>query len=157
MRQNANRAAVKCDSVRWVLGLLMGLAAPMDLAPAATPATPVADADLLAAVRPFPRGALVPGETTPRNRRLLDAYFDSVRAWSDVLADRFQAVPGHPSWGYYGLGGHVEDEVRPITYAVLVNGFLSESGPQAGAPDDAGGRCCVNIVRPPCGTSRRHM
>ncbi len=41
-------------------------------------------------------------------------------------------MPGKPDWGYYGRGGHVENDVRPITYATMVNAFLAEVHP----PDD---------------------
>ena len=65
----------------------------------------------------------------------MQSYYESVAEWGDVLRDRFQSPADHTDWGYYGRGGNVEDDVRPITYAALVNAFLSEVEPPANAPD----------------------
>ncbi|MBN2210055.1 MAG: discoidin domain-containing protein [Sedimentisphaerales bacterium] len=80
--------------------------------------------------------------TTPptpgtRNADLMQEYFDSIFEWDDILLAEFLPVPGHPDWGYYGLGGNTEDHVRPICYAVMVNAFLSEVVPPTGGPDAA--------------------
>jgi len=120
---------------RGILPLLLVFAAARETAAAAMPEIPVADGDLRAAVRPFPPAALSPRSSSPRNQKLLDGYAASIRAWGDVVATHFRPVPGHPGWGYYGLGGHTEDEVRPIAYAVLVNAFLSEASGQPWMPE----------------------
>jgi hypothetical protein len=108
---------------------------------------------LAAAVRPFPRAALVPEATDPRNGQLLDAYLDSIRAWGDVLRKEFLPVPQQPTWGYYGLGGHTEDEVRPIAYAVLVNAFLAE----AAEPRSAFGEERRQLCREQCLAALRYL
>ena len=87
---------------------------------------PIDNKALLAAVHPFPVCALA---ASPHGRAagLMHAYYASVRRWGEVLEDRFEAVPGHPEWGYYGREGNQEDDVRPITYAAFVNAFLSQA------------------------------
>jgi len=86
---------------------------------------PVDDETLLQSVAPFPTGALAMS-TDRRSADLMRSYLDSIRAWGDVIADRFEAVPDHPAWGYYDLGGNQENDVRPIAYAAYVNAFLSQ-------------------------------
>ena len=92
--------------------------------------------DLPAAVRPLPPELLRAKPASPRERALMDGYYDSIHQWGKILAVRFQRVPGHSDWGYYGRGGHREDDVRPITYAAMVNAFLSEVRSPAGARDE---------------------
>ncbi len=102
----------------------------------ATPAAtqPVVGASrLVASVRPYTPDAVSGCPATPRTERLLQACYDSIREWGEVLATQFRAVPGQPDKGYYGLGGENEDELRPITYAALTNAFLSVAQPPANA------------------------
>lgn len=73
-----------------------------------------------------------PSSTDARNRRLLQAYHRSLVKWDDVLLARFQSVPGRPEMGYYGGGGHEENDIRPIAYAAMVNAFLARVPPSAG-------------------------
>ena len=96
----------------------------------------VADADLLAAVRQFPRELLALKPQSPRAGRLMQGYYDSVARWGEILGRRILPVPGHPDWSYYGRGGHNEDDVRPITYAAMVNAFLSEVRPPGEVPGE---------------------
>lgn len=68
----------------------------------------------------------------------MQAYYESILAWDDILLDRVQPVPGLSTCAYYGRRGHKEDDVRPITYAALVNAFLAELGaPQRGTAPSA--------------------
>ncbi len=119
--------------------MLTGALAIWNGAFAAEPAgleTPREDvAALIAGVRPFVHPA-TPDRTLPaRSRQLLQGFHDSILDWSEVLAKHFVPVPGHSDWGYYGLPGNTEDDVRPITYAVQVNAFLSELDPPSGPID----------------------
>jgi hypothetical protein len=96
--------------------------------PRPPPPEPPLEAGLLVeSVRPVSASALVPPPAGGRVASLLQSCFDSVLAWDDILLQSFEPVPGHATWGYYGLGGYLEDQVRPITYAVLVNAFLAEA------------------------------
>ncbi|MBN2212234.1 MAG: discoidin domain-containing protein [Sedimentisphaerales bacterium] len=88
-------------------------------------------------VIPFPAAALTAPPPGSRNANLMQQYFDSVFFWDDIVLDAFLPVPGHPDWGYYGLAGHTEDELRPNCYAAMANAFLSEVQPPSGAPDAA--------------------
>jgi len=101
--------------------------------PPGQPPTNLADEMQRLQVRSLPREVLRARPASPRERALMDGYYDSIQQWGKVLATRFQQVPGHPEWGYYGRGGHAEDDVRPITYAAMVNAFLSE----VSRPEDA--------------------
>ena len=87
---------------------------------------------MVASVRPFSSPVSADQIPTERSRRLMQVYYDSMLDWSDVLGKHFVPVPDHSDWGYYGLGGNAEDEVRPITYAVQVNAFLSAIDPPSG-------------------------
>lgn len=68
-------------------------------------------------------------------------------AWSRLLGQHFQLVPGHPDWGYYGDGGHQENAVRPICYAAWTNAFLAETEPPSGGPTACASRCRVTLPR----------
>ncbi len=122
--------------------ILCGLAIAVAARPsrAGTATAPSAN-ELLQAVRPFP-GELLHATGDERNRRLMQGYYDSIRAWSEILAQRFRPVPGRPGQGYYGDGGHEEDDIRPLGYAALVNAFLSEANPPAVGIDAAARTRC---------------
>ncbi|MBN1341092.1 MAG: hypothetical protein JXQ73_00325 [Phycisphaerae bacterium] len=94
----------------------------------------VDDTSLAKAVAPLPGTMLSVRSRDPRQRRLMQAYYDSVLAWDEILLDRFKPVPDLPEMGYYGRGGHVENDVRPIAYAAFVNAFLAEARPPNNAP-----------------------
>jgi hypothetical protein len=63
-------------------------------------------------------------------------YYDSIPAWSRLLSKRFEMVPDHPDWGYYGDGGERENAVRPICYAAMTNAFLAEVEPPGAGVND---------------------
>lgn len=86
-------------------------------------------ADPAQAVRPLPAAVLQARPGNERSLRLAQLYYDSIAAWGKLLTERLEPVPGHDDWGYYGLGAHTEDDVRPICYAVMVNAFLAEVHP----------------------------
>jgi len=90
--------------------------------------------DPVASVRALPAQVLAAKPQSERARELMLAYYDSVLDWGEILLKRIEPVPGHVDWGYYGRGGHREDDVRPICYAAMVNAFLSEAQPPAGDP-----------------------
>ena len=102
---------------------------------------PIADEALFQAVAPFPARALTLSPD-PRQADRMRPYYESIQRWGEVLAGRFEPVPNHPEWGYYGRGGNQEDDVRPITYAAFVNAFLAraDGGPQD-LDDPAKARC----------------
>lgn len=106
--------------------------APPSVAPAM-----VADAALVAAVRPFQGPAADQGRPSERSRQLMQEFYDSILDWAKIVDGNFRPVPGHPDWGYYGLPGNNEDEIRPITYAVQVNAFLSAIDPPSARLDSA--------------------
>ena len=56
----------------------------------------------------------------------MDLYLVQLYDWDKVLLREFTLVPGHNDMGYYGDGGNVENSVRPICYAALVNAFTSK-------------------------------
>lgn len=85
-------------------------------------------------VSPFPARALSRSANKP-GAELMGVYYDSVVKWGAILASRFENVPGHDDWGYYGDPGNQENDVRPITYAALVNAFLSEAESAGTGPD----------------------
>jgi hypothetical protein len=89
----------------------------------------VDDACLLSSVVPLVCERTLTSHHGKQNQALLQRYYDSVFAWSRLLGKHFQAVPGHPEWGYYGDGGDRENSVRPICYAALTNAFLAEIEP----------------------------
>lgn len=122
--------------VRWVSIAMFVLLALFDEHTSQTQAagapaslTPLSDRELLDSVVPLPLVALQTNAAEPRNRELLQAYYDSIRDWGAILRKRFQVVPGHDDWGYFGRGGHLEDDVRPIAYAAMVQAFLAEADP----------------------------
>lgn len=84
----------------------------------------VDDETLLGAVTPLPDSCFVVQEETTKNGRILGTYRRAVGRWGHVLAQRITPVPGRPGEAYYGRGGHREDDIRPIGYAVMVNGVL---------------------------------
>jgi len=92
--------------------------------------------ELLQAVRPFP-DEMLRAAGDDKGLRLMTGYYDSIRAWGEVAAQRFLPAPDRPGQGYYGGGGHEEDDIRPIGYAVLVNAFLSEADPPGGGVETA--------------------
>ena len=67
-----------------------------------------------------------------RTRELMSRLYESIRLWGGVLQERYVAVPGKPDCGYYGDGGNLENDIRPIAYAALVNAFLAVAEPPAG-------------------------
>ena len=89
----------------------------------------VPDDVLLASVRPIPERMFKPTGGSERNGRLLRACVESLSRWAEVLDGRVEPVPGRPGQCYYGRGGHREDDVRPITYAAMVNAMLSRIVP----------------------------
>ena len=99
-------------------------------------AAPIARADLVASVRPFPREVLRAEPSGEWAHRLMQAHYDSILDWGRVLLEHIQPVPGHPEWNCYGLGGNRENDVRPICYAAFVNAFLCEVQPPTGAPSE---------------------
>lgn len=88
----------------------------------------VDDQVLLDAVQPLPDSLFPAQDGNTRNGRLLGRYQRAVRRWGDVLAQRVMPVPDRPGEAYYGRGGHREDDIRPIGYAVMVNGLLWRMG-----------------------------
>jgi hypothetical protein len=86
-----------------------------------------------------------------RPRELMGRYYKSVRLWGVVLGQRFQAVPGKPGCAYYGDGGNLENDIRPLAYAVLVNAFLATTEPPAGKMSATERRRtvedCVQVLR----------
>lgn len=78
---------------------------------------------------PFPERIILASPDGPREAGLMMGYYESLRDWGRVVSREFRPVPGRPGQGYYGLPRNVEDDVRPITYAVLVNAFLSRVAP----------------------------
>jgi len=105
---------------------------------ASEPTVPSAEVEteVFASVRPLPADVLEAEPKSPRERGLMQGYYESIHQWGIILAGRFQTVPDHPDWGYYGRGGHREDDVRPITYAAMVNAFLSEIQSPGDAQDE---------------------
>ena len=99
------------NGVRLTLcGLVIVIAArPVRSGPATMPSVD----ELLQAVRPFP-SEMLSAAGDEKARRLMQGYYDSIRAWGEVAAQRFLPVPGRPGQGYYGDGGHEEDHIRPI-------------------------------------------
>ena len=121
---------------RFLEVLLAGLL----LCSAAIASEPVAssaevETAVLTSIRPLPVDVFEAEPKSPRERKLMQGYYESIHQWGGILAKRFQAVPGHSDWGYYGRGGHREDDVRPITYAAMVNALLSEVQSPPDAPD----------------------
>ena len=96
---------------------------------------PSEGAALLSTVRAFVHPDSVQRPVSDESRRFLRDFYQSIQVWSRVLAGHFAPVPGHPDWGYYGLEGNTENEIRPITYAVQVNAFLSAVAPPGGQVD----------------------
>jgi hypothetical protein len=84
------------------------------------------------AVAPLQQEMFHRAPTDDRNRELMNRYYESVRLWGAVVRQRFQAVPGKPGCAYYGDGGNLENDIRPLAYAALVNAFLAISEPPAG-------------------------
>jgi hypothetical protein len=82
--------------------------------------------------------------SSTRARKLLNRYYESVRLWGAVLQQRLQPVPGKPECAYYGDGGHLENDIRPIAYAALVNAFLATTEPPAGGLTAADRRRAAN-------------
>ncbi|MBN2210054.1 MAG: hypothetical protein JW709_01545 [Sedimentisphaerales bacterium] len=80
-------------------------------------------------VQPLAPAVIQAQPVNERSLRLAQAYYDSIAAWGKVIEAKLEHVPGHNDWGYYGLGGHTENDVRPICYAVMVNAFLAEVQP----------------------------
>lgn len=82
------------------------------------------DQALLDSVRPLPDSLFPAPNEKDRKGRLLAAYRRAIVRWGEVLAERIVPLPGRTGQAYYGLGGSREDDVRPIGYAILVNGLL---------------------------------
>ncbi|MBN2376904.1 MAG: hypothetical protein JXD22_10910 [Sedimentisphaerales bacterium] len=87
------------------------------------------DIDAAQAVKPLAAAMLQAKPDNERSVQLAQAYYDSIAKWGEVLWDHLERVPDHDDWGYYGLGRNVEDDVRPICYAVMANAFLAEVKP----------------------------
>lgn len=85
----------------------------------------IEDQALLDSVRTLPDSLFCTPDQTSRNGRLLAAYRQAIDRWGDVLAERIEPVPRRTGEAFYGRGGNREDDIRPIGYAVLVNGLLS--------------------------------
>ncbi len=90
-------------------------------------------ADPTAFVQPLAPKVFQRTPADARTRRLVQAYFNSVLRWDELLLARIEPVPGRPGCAYYGGGGHEENDIRPITYAALVNAFLAEYAPPSGS------------------------
>lgn len=97
----------------------------------------VEDDVLPASVRAFPARSVATADAPPASRKLMQAYYASLRDWGKIVIERFRPVPGRPGCGYYGRGGHQENDVRPIAYAALVNAFLAVAQPTSDPPSDA--------------------
>ena len=97
----------------------------------------VSDGELVAAVEALPDEVLENEPGSPTAEKLLQAYYDSIRDWGEIVRGRFQPVPGSSGCGYYGRGGHNEDDVRPIAYAAMVGAFLAEVEPPGNALSEA--------------------
>ncbi len=100
----------------------------------------VSDQQLLESFRhlDFPR-AVPPGDDQlDRRSACLRKFYASMLDWGRLVAKEFQYLPGeqsqrdHAPRGYYGDGGHTENSVRPICYAVLSNALLAELQPPEG-------------------------
>jgi hypothetical protein len=83
-------------------------------------------------VAPLKREVFVHVPRTGRTRALMGGMYESVRLWGGVLRQRCVPVPGKPDCAYYGDGGHLENDIRPLAYAALVNAFLATAEPPAG-------------------------
>lgn len=82
------------------------------------------DEPLLEAVQPLPESLFPLPDEDDWNGRLLAVYRRAIARWGDVLAERVLPVPGRDGEAYYGRGGNQEDDIRPVAYAVMVNGLL---------------------------------
>lgn len=80
-------------------------------------------------VPPLAHQALAPQPSTARGRHLVQAYYDSILAWGQIVAPRVTAVPDMPDGSYLGRDGHRENDVRPTAYAALVLAFLARFDP----------------------------
>jgi hypothetical protein len=92
--------------------------------PALVTRSRIDDQTLLDSVYPLPDSLFPVPDEDDRNRGLLAAYARAMARWGEVLAERIEPVPDRPGQAFYGLGGNGEDDVRPIGYAVMVNGLL---------------------------------
>lgn len=92
--------------------------------PVSEPPPRIDDEVLLDAVRGLPHSLFLAVERDDRHGGLLATYRRAIARWGDVLAERIEQVPGRADEAFYGRGGHREDDVRPIAYAVMVNGLL---------------------------------
>lgn len=97
----------------------------------------IGDDTLLRAVRTLPNSLFSPPVAKDRNGQLLAAYRQAIARWGDVLAERIESVPGRPGEAFYGRGGNREDDVRPIGYAIMVNGILWRIDAEDRARNDA--------------------
>lgn len=116
-----------CVTSLFVLVVVLRLLATAAETPAARAGQlVVSDADLSASVAPLSQEMFRSTPHNPRAERLLQSYYDSIHDWGEILAERFRPIPERAEQGYYGRGGHNEDDVRPIAYAAMVNAFLAE-------------------------------
>ncbi len=95
------------------------------------------DQVLLRSVRPLPDSLFPRPEETTRNGRLLAAYRRAMARWGEVLRERIEPIADRPGEAFYGRPGHREDDVRPIGYAVMVNGLLWRMDKKPQQRDDA--------------------
>lgn len=120
--------------------------------PGSTPQVPAnPEAGRAFTVAPMQRDILRRAPDSARTRKLMNSYYESVRLWGGVLRQRCQPVPGKPDCAYYGQGGHVENDIRPIAYAALVNAFLAAAQPPAGGLNATDRRRaadeCIRLLR----------
>jgi len=91
-----------------------------------------ARANIAAFVQPLPAAMWSKSPKNSRTRTLLRDYHDSLLRWDEILLKRKRPVAGKTGCVFYGEGGHGENDIRPITYAALVNAFLAEVQPSFG-------------------------
>ncbi|MHB8901846.1 MAG: discoidin domain-containing protein [Thermoguttaceae bacterium] len=93
-------------------------------APGRTARPAVDDRTLVESVEPLPDRLFAAPDANDRNGRLLAACARAMALWGEVLSEQIRPVPGRPGQAYYGLGAETENDVRPIGYAVMLNGLL---------------------------------
>lgn len=98
---------------------------------------PQSDSAQPTSVVPIPNNLIRPKPASGKSKELLQAYYESLEDWGQVVRKRLLPVPDKPNWRYIGLPRNIENHLRPTAYSAMVLSFLSECQPPKPLLDEA--------------------
>jgi hypothetical protein len=126
VRQTASTLSVFTMTSLAIVLVCAAVARPAVARPASAEDQTVTSVQFVQAIRP---AVLQPQARSEASAQILQAYYESLEHWGQVVRTRVIPVPDHDTWNYIGLVGNVENDVRPTAYAAMVLTFLSECQP----------------------------